>query len=139
MSKRDIFVSIVSYRDPELPHTLAELAARAARPTRIAVGLCVQAALPADTAACSVPVALREAGVLVLHAARHPQQAAGPWEARRCVQQLLRQVESLVFCFFMFWFCFCFCFNFFVFIFIVIFVLSFFFSFFFWLIPIVLS
>ncbi|TMW56459.1 hypothetical protein Poli38472_006469 [Pythium oligandrum] len=37
-----IFVAIPSYRDPECPHTVADLLAKATHPDRITIGICLQ-------------------------------------------------------------------------------------------------
>jgi hypothetical protein len=48
MAARSIFVSIVSYRDPECMHTIDSLYQNAANPTRIYIGLVAQFALFKD-------------------------------------------------------------------------------------------
>ena len=50
-----IFVQMVSYRDPECHHTLADLFAKATHPERVSVGLCWQYDPVEDAAMIAVP------------------------------------------------------------------------------------
>jgi hypothetical protein len=82
-----IFVQIASYRDPECPHTIADLFARAARPERIFVGLCAQDD-PGRDAHCKVPEHERVRRIEVPAA-----ESRGVCWARSQVQSLWRGEE----------------------------------------------
>jgi len=92
-SRGTIFVSVVSYRDPECQHTLHDLFRQADVPERVFVGLCLQVHPVHDTHCFKVPIP-RKQQVRVLRF--HCKQAAGPAWARYQVQALLRGEDFIL-------------------------------------------
>src|SRR5574343_620491 len=83
-----IFVSIASYRDPDLGNTVRSLLERASDPGRIFIGICLQRA-PDDDRDCGVPAETTAAfpgqiRILEVHAA----ESRGACWARAKVQTL---------------------------------------------------
>ncbi len=94
---RDIFVNIASYRDPETEATLKDLFAKAARPERISVGICLQVD-EAEDKACMVDAAIRPGQVSIMQV--HHKESLGANWARAEAQKLwngetyLLQIDS---------------------------------------------
>jgi len=94
-----IFVSIASYRDPEAPHTLHNLFAQAAAPSRVIAGVCFQCSLEGDEDAdCLDLSALRPEWMANVRELRVPwREARGPVWARFLIQtKLLGDEEYLL-------------------------------------------
>ena len=94
-----IFVSIASYRDPEAPHTLHNLFAQAAAPSRVFAGVCFQCSLEGDEDAdCLDLSALRPEWMANVRELRVPwREARGPVWARFLIQtKLLGDEEYLL-------------------------------------------
>lgn len=88
-----IFVQMVSYRDPECHHTIADLFARAAHPERISVGVCWQYDPQEDAAFLGVPYPRRDQ-VRMVHF--HWQDAQGAGWARNQAQGLWQGEEYVL-------------------------------------------
>ena len=92
-----IFVSIAAYRDPEAPHTIADLFAKAAHPSRIFVGACFQCGDGDDDAACVDLSGLKPEWAANVRTLRlHWKEARGPAWARALIQAKLYSGEGYV-------------------------------------------
>lgn len=85
-----IFVSIASYRDPDLGNTVRSLFEQAVHPARLKLGICLQRS-PVDDADCGVPADLlatypEQIRIIEVHAA----ESRGACWARAKVQALYR-------------------------------------------------
>jgi hypothetical protein len=94
MQRPRIFVSIASYRDPETPHTLRDLFAKAAHPERLVAGVLWQAVAGEDDDCVAVPAGVPAAGVRGLRV--HPGQSMGVCWARHRILKELRADEEFV-------------------------------------------
>lgn len=85
-----IFVSIASYRDPDLGNTIRSLFEKAADPGRIFIGICLQWS-PGDDSDCAVPANLlaRYPEQIRVHEV-HAAESRGACWARARVQDLYR-------------------------------------------------
>lgn len=88
-----IFVQMVSYRDPECHHTLADMFARAAHPERVFVGLCWQYDPAEDAEMIAVPYPRADQVRVVQF---HARDAQGAGWARNEAQKLWAGEEYIL-------------------------------------------
>lgn len=89
-----IFVSIAAYRDPETPHTLRDLFAKAAHPERIFAGVLWQVVPGEDDDCIEIPASVMPAQVRGLQV--HPRESMGACWARHRILTELRGEEEFV-------------------------------------------
>ncbi len=89
-----IFVSVAAYRDPETPHTLQDLFAKARHPQRIFVGVLWQVVPGEDDDCLQVPAAVAHRQLQGIHI--HPSQSRGACWARSKILTELRRGEEFV-------------------------------------------
>ena len=94
MGQPRIFVSVASYRDPETPHTLRDLFAKATHPERLFAGVLWQVVPGEDDDCIEVPASVMPAQVRGLRV--HPRESMGACWARHRILTELRGEEEFV-------------------------------------------
>lgn len=94
MNNSRIFVSIASYRDPETPHTLRDLFAKAAHPENIFVGVLWQVVPDLDDDCVDIPEEVPESQIRGINV--HPSFSKGACWARSRILTELRRDEEFV-------------------------------------------
>lgn len=95
-SDPSIFVSIPAYRDPECQYTIIDLFEKAAKPSRIFIGVCWQVDREEDADCFLLQPPSSYAGQ-VRALFLHHSEARGPCYARARIQQELFQAEDYYF------------------------------------------